>query len=136
MPRFALQATTLCISLLVGCASSPPPPGRPTESSKPTPPAPLAEFCTTCPTFAAQREKLLATCARTTGSQFEGTCGSFRVLKNMGYPVEETHYFDATGALVAYVESGSEHGPWRRVFGVVPEQCALPRTKVCPQPSP
>lgn len=81
--------------------------------------------------MSGKREELRASCARYAGSQFEGTCGAFTVLANMGYPVEQRFYFDSAGALVAYVESGSEHGPWRREFGVVPTGCGAPASPLC-----
>ena len=143
-PRLA--AVLVAALLAAGCSGSAPPRAAPPRADDPAP-APLSELCVAspgpaveaegarraCPTRDARRAELVKSCARHSGSQFEGTCGTYTVLADQGYPVERRHIFDEAGALVAYVESGSEHGPWKRVFGRVPDGCHHPDKPICPK---
>jgi hypothetical protein len=89
--------------------------------------APLSEFCAhdACEPYEIYRKKLQKECLH----GHAGPCAEFFVITYPTYPVEDTRYYDPTGALIGVRSHIAEHSRRGGSYGVIPA-CASRAEKV------
>lgn len=89
--------------------------------------AQLSEFCAhqACESYDMYRQKLQRECLHA----YAGPCAEFFVITYPTYPVEDTRYYDPTGALIGVRSHLAERSARGRSYGVIPA-CASRAEKV------
>jgi hypothetical protein len=90
----------------------------------------LSDFCTRhgCETYEEYKKKLQNDCSHA----YAGPCAEFFTITYPTYPVEDTRYYDATGAMIGVRSHIAERSARGGSYGMIPA-CA-PRAEKLPLP--